>query len=182
MGIGDQGKEECWLIIDGEPGAAVALGLDGQYEAEAVRRGALEGTIEDMLVWHEVKAGDFFHVLPGTIHAIGAGLRLLEIQQNTDVTFRLYDYGRPRDLHLEEAMQCARFGEYPTTCRKRVEEVANKLLLDCAPFSVAMFNDQHLIEAHESALVIPISGMLDVNSVPLEEGSCHLISSRFLIH
>lgn len=182
MGIGDQGKEECWLIIDAEPGAAVALGLDGQYEAEAVRRGALEGTIEDMLVWHEVKAGDFFHVLPGTIHAIGAGLRLLEIQQNTDVTFRLYDYGRPRDLHLEEAMQCARFGEYPTTCRKRVEEVANKLLLDRAPFSVAMFNDQHLIEAHESALVIPISGILDVNSVPLEEGSCHLMEVGDTLH
>lgn len=175
MRIGDRGKEECWLILDAEPGAAVALGLDGQYEPEAVHTAALEGKIEDMLVWHAVKAEDFFHVPPGTIHAIGPGVTLLEIQQNVDVTFRLYDYGRPRDLHLEEAMHCARLGEYPPICHKSAGEGANEILLDGVAFSVNLFNGQHFLEAQQPALVIPLSGMVVVNSVPLEDGSCHLL-------
>lgn len=67
-----------------------------------LRDAALDGSIEQWLDWKPVKAGDFFYVPSGTVHAIGAGLTLIEMQQNSETTYRLYDYGRPRELHLED--------------------------------------------------------------------------------
>jgi mannose-6-phosphate isomerase len=96
-----RGKDECWLVLDAEPGAAIALGTTAPVDRETLKAAALDGSIEQMLDWKPVKAGDFFYVASGTIHAIGAGITLVEIQQNSETTYRLYDYGRPRELHLE---------------------------------------------------------------------------------
>src|SRR3546814_8269772 len=74
---------------------------------EALRAAALDGTIDDHLVWQAVKAGDFFYTRAGTIHAIGEGVTLVEVQQNVDLTYRLWDYGRPRELHLEDGIAVA---------------------------------------------------------------------------
>lgn len=104
---GEQGKEECWLVLDAEPGASLAIGFDEAISSEAMRAAALDGSIEQLLTWHEVKAGDVFYLPAGTVHAIGPGLALVEVQQASDTTFRLYDYGRPRDLHLERALAVA---------------------------------------------------------------------------
>ncbi|MHA6334511.1 class I mannose-6-phosphate isomerase [Qipengyuania sp. CAU 1752] len=172
---GQQGKEECWLVLDAEPGAAVALGLDKNYEPEAVRQAALDGSIEDMLVWHEARAGDFFHVPPGTIHAIGAGLTLLEVQQNTDITFRLFDYGRPRELHLDQAMTCAQFGPYDASTRSGVGETPDELLLDCPTFHMRLLKDDHCFVAAEPTLVVPLEGSVAVNLEQLPEGSCAVL-------
>src|SRR6185295_6266864 len=101
-------KTECWYVLDAEPGATIGLGLLREISSDELRSAALDGSIERLVAWRPVRAGDFFFVPPGTIHAIGGGLTLLEFQQNADVTWRLYDYGRPRALHVEEAVAVAR--------------------------------------------------------------------------
>jgi mannose-6-phosphate isomerase len=102
-----QGKNECWYILGAEPGATLGLGLERSLEPDALRQAALDGSIEELIDWKPVRPGDFFFVPAGTIHAIGGGISLLEFQQNVDVTYRLYDYGRPRELHVEDAVAVA---------------------------------------------------------------------------
>ncbi len=111
-GLGRQGKDECWLILDAEPGARLAIGFHDHISADDMRRAALDGTIEDLLVWHPVSAGDFFYIPANTVHAIGAGVALIEVQQNSGITYRLYDYGRPRELHVAEGMAVASGAPY----------------------------------------------------------------------
>ena len=176
MGLGAMGKEECWLILDAEPGAAVALGLNRVYAKEDVRAAALDGSIEGMLVWHEAKPGDFFHVPPGTIHAIGPGLTLLEIQQNTDITFRLFDYGRPRELHLDQAMQCADFAPYPAQQRSHVRGDAREVLLDGSAFTVTLLKGPHEMIGAEDALVIPLRGYLVLGDERIDAGDCAMLA------
>jgi mannose-6-phosphate isomerase len=113
---GSWGKTEMWHILHAEPGARLAVGFrEGLAErdctSQALRQAALSGAIEQMLDWREVDAGETFFVPAGTVHAIGGGLTICEIQQNSDITYRLYDYnrpgtdGRPRPLHLDEALE-----------------------------------------------------------------------------
>jgi len=102
------GKTECWYILHADQGAQVALGL-----RRGVSRGELETAIrenraEEALNWVDVHAGDLIYVEAGTVHAIGPGAVIVETQQNSDVTYRLYDYGRPRELHIEKGLQAAR--------------------------------------------------------------------------
>src|SRR3546814_2738640 len=92
-----RGKDEAWLILAAEPDSTIALGTKRPVGREELRDAALDGSIEDLLDWKPVKAGDFYYSPAGTVHAIGAGITLIEVQQNVDLTYRLYDYGRPRD-------------------------------------------------------------------------------------
>ena len=100
-----RGKTECWYVLQAEPGAAVALGLKDGTDVAMVRAAIAGGTMEDLLEWVPVSVGDMLFVDAGTVHAIGPGVVLLETQQTSDVTYRLYDYGRPRELHLEKGLQ-----------------------------------------------------------------------------
>jgi mannose-6-phosphate isomerase len=100
-----RGKTECWYVLEAEPGAAVALGLKNGADAAVVRAAVADGTMEALLEWVPVSVGDMLFVDAGTVHAIGPGVVLLETQQTSDVTYRLYDYGRPRELHLEKGLQ-----------------------------------------------------------------------------
>ena len=102
-----RGKDECWVILDVEPDSTIALGTKAPIDRETLRAAALDGSIEALLDWKPVKAGDFFYSASGTIHAIGAGITLVEVQQNSETTYRLYDYGRPRELHLEAGVAVA---------------------------------------------------------------------------
>jgi len=111
------GKEECWLIVDAEPGACLGIGFREPVGAEAMRAAALDGSIEHLLAWHRVSPGDFFIIPANTVHAIGAGVSLIEVQQNSDVTYRLFDYGRPRELHLDEGVAVASGEPYPPSLR-----------------------------------------------------------------
>ena len=102
-----RGKDEAWYVLSAEPGATIGLGLTRQVSRETLRAAALDGSIERLLDWRPVAAGEFFYSPAGTVHAIGGGLSLIEIQQHLDLTYRLYDYGRPRELHLDEAVAVA---------------------------------------------------------------------------
>jgi mannose-6-phosphate isomerase len=99
------GKTEMWYVLRADAGAQLALGFRETITRERLRQSALNGEIENLLNWIDVKQGDAFFVPAGTVHAIGVGLALCEVQQFSDITYRLYDYGRPRELHLEKALQ-----------------------------------------------------------------------------
>ncbi len=107
------GKTEMWYVLRAEPGAAIACGLRERVAPERLRAVSLSGEIEGLLNWITVKPGDVIFTPAGTIHAIGAGIALCEIQQQSDVTYRLYDYGRPRPLHLEQALRVSNPGPHP---------------------------------------------------------------------
>ncbi len=100
-----RGKTECWYVLEAEPVAAVALGLKDGVSVADVERSVTDGTMEELLRWVPVSVGDMLFVDAGTVHAIGPGVVLLETQQTSDVTYRLYDYGRPRELHLEKGLK-----------------------------------------------------------------------------
>jgi mannose-6-phosphate isomerase len=108
-----RGKTEMWHILRAGPGARVALGFQGPASREQVAAWSRSGEIMDRLQWHEAHPGDTFFTPAGTVHAIGGGLALCEIQQNSDVTYRMYDYGRGRELHLERALEVADLGTHP---------------------------------------------------------------------
>jgi mannose-6-phosphate isomerase len=99
-----RGKDEAWVVLAAEPHASIAIGMLEPITREELRAAALDGSIELLVDWKAVKEGDVFYSPAGTVHAIGPGLTLVEVQQNVDLTYRLYDYGRPRELHLEEGI------------------------------------------------------------------------------
>lgn len=117
---GEAGKEECWLVLDAEPGAQLAIGFAHAVTPEDIASAARDGTIERLLTWHPAHAGDLFYLPAGTVHAIGPGLALVEVQQNSDTTFRLYDYGRPRELHVERAVAVAQGAPYAAQHRRSI--------------------------------------------------------------
>lgn len=102
-----RGKDECWTILAADPGATIALGPKVRTDRETLTKAAEDGTIEALLDWKPVQAGDFFYCPSGTIHAIGGGLTLIEVQQNSETTYRLFDYGSDRELHLADGMAVA---------------------------------------------------------------------------
>src|SRR4051812_5064872 len=104
------GKTEAWYILSAIAGAEVALGLNYPRSAIELRTAITDGSIANILHWHPVHQGDVFFIPAGTIHAIGAGIVLAEIQQHSDTTFRLFDYGRQRELHIENAVAVATVG------------------------------------------------------------------------
>lgn len=99
-----RGKTECWYVLEAEPGATIALGLKAGTTLEDIRAAVANGSMESLMQWVPVKVGEMVFVDAGTMHAIGPGVVLLETQQTCDVTYRLYDYGRPRELHLEKGL------------------------------------------------------------------------------
>ena len=103
-----RGKTECWYALAAEPGAQVALGLKPGITLDQVKAGIDAGTLEKSLNLLPVAAGDMIFVDAGTVHAIWPGSILLETQQNCDLTYRMYDYGRPRELHIEKALEATR--------------------------------------------------------------------------
>lgn len=107
-----RGKDEAWLVLRAEPEAVIGLGLIEPVSLDTLRSAALDGSIEQLVDWRPVSAGEVIYSPAGTVHALGPGLTVVEIQQNLDLTYRLYDYGRPRELHLDEGLEVAERGPY----------------------------------------------------------------------
>jgi mannose-6-phosphate isomerase len=130
-----RGKTECWYALDAEPYAQVALGLVPDTTMEQIKTGIEDGSLERSLAMVPVKAGDMIYVDAGTVHAIWPGSVLLETQQNCDLTYRLYDYGRGRELHVEKSMEALRL---LTRARKVPAEVLadRTILVDSEYFRV----------------------------------------------
>ncbi len=149
------GKSEMWHIISADEGSGLYVGLNKDYTKEEIEIALQEGSILSCLNFFKVKPGDTFVINPGTIHAIGAGVRLIEIQQNSNLTYRLYDYnrvdkdGHPRELHIKKALDVIDYHQY------KVVKSTNELLADNKYFTVKEVNfDKELeIAANERAFI-----------------------------
>ena len=140
---GKMGKSEMWYIIDAKPGSYLYAGFKQEITPEAYKQHVANGTITDVLARHEVKTGDVFYLPAGRVHAIGAGILLAEVQQSSDVTYRIFDYnrpgmdGKPRELHTELASQALDYhveNEYRTVYDENINRA--NLIVDSPYFSV----------------------------------------------
>ena len=103
------GKTECWYVLDAVPDAKIIYGLQKDYSRSELETAIRDNTIERCLCSVPVSKGDFIFIPAGTVHAIQGGLRLLEVQQSSDITYRLYDWGRPREVHIQKGLDVLRY-------------------------------------------------------------------------
>jgi mannose-6-phosphate isomerase len=135
---GPQGKTEMWHILRAEPDAKIALGFREPISRQRLIEAARSGEIESLLQWLPVKAGETYFTPAHTVHAIGGGIALCEIQQNSDITYRLYDYGRARELHVEQAAAIADLGIHPGPVKPEMISPGRELLVGCDYFETEL--------------------------------------------
>lgn len=161
---GESGKAECWYVLDSEPGAEIIFGHNAKNRSEFIQL-SKENKWDELLARVPARAGDFFFIPSGTVHAIGKGILLLEVQQNSDITYRIYDYdrvgldGRKRDLHFEKAIDVIDF--QPTSYKPKpytFEETgfAKTTLVSCDYFTVEKWRikDIHDLKQFNGFLLI----------------------------
>jgi mannose-6-phosphate isomerase len=102
------GKTECWYVLRANPGAQVGLGLKPGTRKAEIARAIHDTSMERLMNWIDIHEGEMIYVDAGTVHSIGGGSVIVETQQNSDTTYRLYDYGRPRELHIEDGLRAAK--------------------------------------------------------------------------
>jgi mannose-6-phosphate isomerase len=172
------GKEECWYIVDAEPGAVLGMGTKRPLTADELRATSLSGEIEDLMDWKPVKAGDYFYIPAGTVHAIGAGITLVEVQQYADITYRLYDYGRPRELHLDEGVAVSVAVPYADGRAGHTE--IDRQLVDGPHFRLWHATDSDAratIPATGRRWIVPLSGEVVADGEAAGVGDCLLIAA-----
>lgn len=171
-----RGKDECWLVLGADEGAALGVGLTAPTSKAALRQAALDGSIAEMIDWRVPQTDDFIYNPAGTIHAIGGGLVIAEVQQNIDCTYRLYDYGRPRELHLDEGLAVAATKPVADPRDGRVDPARSRLLVDGPHFGLL-----HLAGADAAALLphhhadyifTPLSPGCAIAGEPIGLGEC----------
>ncbi len=168
-----RGKEEWWLVVDAEPGACLGIGTICELSADDLHRSVQDGSLGQLFDWRPVRAGDWFHIAPGTVHAIGGGITLVESPQDADVTYRLFDYGRPRELHLERGIGVSKARPFddPRHGSLRFGEIgASSLLSACEHFEVFWGGGlQPRPDRRGPVWVIPVSGTMrtEVDDVSL---------------
>jgi mannose-6-phosphate isomerase len=169
------GKEECWVIVSAEPGATLGMGTQRQLSPEELREASLSGEIEALMDWKPVHAGDYFYIPAGTVHAIGAGITLVEVQQYADITYRLYDYGRPRELHLEDGVAVSRAGPYADPRSGHLN--GSRRLVDGPHFRldyVAVVARQPIAPSTQQRWIIPLTGSVSMGAETVTQGECAL--------
>lgn len=171
-----RGKDECWLVLDAGPDAELGVGLRAETTAETLRTAALDGSIVDMVDWRTARTDDFVYNRAGTIHAIGAGLIVVEVQQNVDCTYRLYDYGRPRDLHLDAGISVAETRPRPDPRDGRVAASQSRLLVDGPHFHLLHLAGPDvtadLPSDAEAYIFVPLSGGCSIEGEAVTLGEC----------
>lgn len=161
---GPHGKTEMWHVLRAEPGAVVAAGFRETVTADDLRKAALSEAVVDLLRWWPVQAGDTVFIPAGTVHAIGEGLAICEIQQYSDVTYRLYDYGRGRELHLGQGLDVAQLGPHPGPIR-----TAQERLVECEYFHTSRLtvDGERTVSGDLAAFV---DGVGEIDGQPCREG------------
>ncbi len=178
---GKLGKTECWYILDAAPDARIVYGVNRSVTREAVRAAVERTQLEELLLTVEVEAGDVIFVPAGTVHAIGAGVALYELQEYSDITYRLYDYGRlqqngqPRELHIERALDVMRYEPSPNVkaavCEMSADTAAERRILAACDYFVEeelRLKGQFTGEATDASLQI----------LTVLEGSCELLPAE----
>ena len=179
---GQPGKTEMWYVLDAEPGSSLVCGLAEKAGKEEFKKAALDGSVMQILRKVPVKKGDVFFISPGTVHAIGAGVLVAEIQQSSNLTYRLYDYGRlgadgkPRQLHLDKAMDVADLTPHPVDTRMSCKYFTVKEL-DLAGHGswILMKADAqsfHALLCTEGRAEISVPGGRDAAKLAVSKGDC----------
>lgn len=143
---GGYGKSEMWYVVSAEENAGLYMGFKHQTDKKNIERAVKDGTVEELLSFKKVKSGDVFFIPAGTVHAIGAGVLIFEIQQNSTSTYRLYDYmrkdknGNLRELHLEKALDVLNSDVYTPFAQKNTENEGGKTIGCCKYFTVKEYN------------------------------------------
>jgi len=160
-----EGKTEMWHILAAEPGAKIAAGFRQPVTAQQLRESALSGEIEQLLEWFEARPGDTFFIPVGTVHAIGAGLTLCEIQQHSDTTYRLFDYGRPRELHLDEGIRVSHLG--PHAARQSARE---GVLVSCPFFTTEKIRLDGGMRVEAGRMIVVLDGNMTIGGQKTRAG------------
>ena len=177
-----RGKDEAWLVLEAEPGALIGLGLKRDISAAELRSAIAAGTIEALVDWREAKAGDFYYSPAGTIHALGPGLTLVEIQENVDLTYRLFDYGRERDLQVEAGVEAARPERYRAPTERREIEPGREILAEGGAFVVERWTraagGRLAGEVERPVWLVPVRGGGLIDGQALEPPSVWLVEDQ----
>jgi len=168
------GKTEAWYILAAAPGARVALGLKRRFTPQALRTAIRDGSIAHLTQWRPVAKGDIVFVPAGTIHAIGAGIVLAEIQQRSDTTFRLFDYGRQRELHEESAVAVSDAGPAQPQSGPRRLTTARTLLIASPHFVIERIdlpaNSNWALNADGETWILAIEGRARIGLTSMSVG------------
>lgn len=176
-----RGKSECWYILDCEEGATIGIGLTQALTPGLFAAAIADGTIERLIDWKPVQPGDFFYIPAGTVHAIGGGIQLVEVQQNCDITYRLFDFGRPRALHVAQGSAVSRLTPYDRPPIQALPGQSVRLLdRDEAPFSLEVMalsagERLELPDQGDLAWFLPVSGAGLVDDESWGEGDCWVL-------
>lgn len=154
------GKTEMWHILKAEPGAKIAIGFEKPIRREKLEQACRSGEILELLRWTPVAAGQTYFVPARTVHAIGAGIALCEIQQNSDVTYRLHDFELGRELHLEQAVPIARLSRHPGASVPQPMPDGRELLARCEYFATESIaaRGSFEVQSEQSQLLIFLEG------------------------
>lgn len=178
---GSLGKKECWYVLDCEPDCDIVIGHNAKTKEELVSM-IEERKWKELIRQIPVQKGDFFQINPGTVHAIKAGTLILETQQSSDITYRVYDYdrlsdGKPRELHLEKSIDVIKVPFTEEKTARKDEE----LLVECDEYTVrkiAVNLKKTIKKSNVFKCVTVISGEGTVNDVPVKKGDSFIISAN----
>lgn len=185
---GQFGKTEMWYIVDCDEGAGIYLGLKKDTEKEVFKKAVEDGTVTDLLNFYEVKKGDWFFIKSGTIHAIGKGVTVCEIQQNSNLTYRVYDFkrkgpdGKERPLHVEKALTVANFSEFSNS---RLDvQMGNKRLIGASKYFSAYFtevkgDEEYVADKHSFVAVTCIEGAGKIEGKDLVKGDTYFVPASY---
>lgn len=180
------GKTEMWYVVEDEPGAKLCYGCKREVSKDEFRKHIADNTLDEVMNMVPVKQGDVFFIEAGTIHAIGGGIVVVEIQQNSNVTYRVYDYGRvgadgkPRELHIEKALDVAKlapprtdydFGGHIGVC--------DCFVVDLFRIDGAGLNGNATVDSFVSLLVVEGEGAVENNgeTLSMKKGDSILITA-----
>lgn len=173
-----RGKDEAWVVLAADPDSTIGLGLTRPIDAESFGQAVRDGSVEHLVDWRPVKAGDVIYSPAGTVHAIGAGLVVLEIQQNLDLTYRLFDYGSARELHVEEAMAVSTLRPYVGIKPPRAATPDRLIIAEDVKFVLekwTMTGSFPLAPGDATIWLLPVAGRIDVDGHAVELGDAVIV-------
>lgn len=186
---GALGKTECWYILDCDEGAEIVIGHNAK-DKEELKEMIDENKWKDLIRIQPIKKGDFFQIVPGTVHAIKAGTLILETQQSSDITYRLYDYdrlqnGQPRELHISKSIDVINCPHTEIESMKKIEHLGNAQvhkLVECEYYTVkkVSINGEQIFEQREPFVIVSViegAGMVD--GVKLTKGDHFILPSDY---
>ena len=188
------GKTEIWYVLDAADDAKLIYGFKEKISSEQFRKAIEDNTLMDVLNVVNVKKGDLFFIEAGTVHAIGKGALIAEIQQNSNSTYRVYDYGRvgkdgkPRELHIDKAVDVsktepAKYGIKPFGEEKETDGGTAQLLTECELFTVNRYviNSKMIFEADEKSFnhVLVLAGRGEIDGKPFKKGDSFFVPANF---